>query len=469
MKKIAIVYGACASGVQQKALETLTRELLDYTYEYPTCIAADQPINEALFGQFIYVGTAESNPYLAAAEKHPDSPEGYAITVKDGVIYIEGFDDAGVLYGCVDFYAKYITKAEYTNKSQPYWKNPFEDGFVLPDFELVSAPSINNRGLWTWGHVIYDYRAYIDNLVKMKMNTVIIWNDFVPVNINEAIDYAHACNVKVILGFAWGWEDGASNFKITELDQTSIKVVEQYKRDYLHLNIDGIYFQSVTETSKEELDGIMIAEAVTNFVNKTAAEFFALKPDLELQFGLHATSVKNKLQYIRNTDPRIRILWENCGVFPFGYIPKHRIERFDEVKQFVCDIAQLRGEEERFGVVTKAFTKLAWDEFEHQRGSYFMGVSSEAVQKNRILRKHKTWRYVQAYWLTMADKAYEMIRAMKETTKGDMYCTALVEDGMFEKEIPYIVALYAEMLWDTENDVKTLMTEVALRDDVIFN
>jgi len=76
---------------------------------------------------------------------------------------------------------------------------------------------------------------------------------------------------------------------------------------------------------------------------------------------------------------------------------------------------------------------------------------------------------VQAYWLTYADKAYEMIRAMKETTKGDFYCTALVEDGMFEKEIPYIVALYSEMLWDTENDVKTLMTEVALRDDVIFN
>jgi len=469
MKKIAIVYGSDQGGVAQKALETLTRELLDYTYEYPTCIAADREINKELFGQFIYVGTLANNPYLAAVDKHPTAKEGYVITVKDGTVYIEGTDDAGVLYGCVDFYAKYITKAEYTNKSQPYWKNPFEDDFVLPDFELESAPSINNRGLWTWGHVIYDYRAYIDNLVKLKMNTVIIWNDFLPVNINEAIDYAHTCNVKVILGFAWGWENGAENFKITMLDETSVKVVEQYKSDYAHLNIDGIYFQSVTETSKEELDGILIADAVTQFVNNTAAKIFEINPTLELQFGLHATSVKTKLQYIKKTDPRIRILWENCGVFPFGYIPKHHIERFDEVKEFVCRIAQLRGEGERFGVVTKAFTKLAWDEFDHQRGSYFMGVSSDAVQKNRILRKHKTWRYVQAYWLTYADKAYEMIRAMKETTKGDFYCTALVEDGMFEKEIPYIVALYSEMLWDTENDVKTLMTEVALRDDVIFN
>ena len=272
----------------------------------------------------------------------------------------------------------------------------------------------------------------------------------------------------MILGFAWGWENGAANFRIDLLDEVSVKVVEQYKRDYMHLNIDGIYFQSVTETSQEELGGVMIAEAVTNFVNKTANEIFKLNPTLELQFGLHATSVKNKLEYIQKTDSRIRILWENCGVFPFGYIPPHRIERFPEVKDFVCNIAALRGEEERFGVVTKAFTKLAWDEFEHQRGPYYMGVSSDAIQTNRIVRKHKTWKYVQAYWLTYAPKAYEMIRAMKETTNGDMYCTALVEDGMFEKKLMYIVALYGEMLWNTEADVKDLITEVALRRDVQF-
>ena len=468
MKKTAIIYGACENGVQKKALEVLSRELLDYTVEYPTCIAAGENFDEGLFSQYIYIGTNANNPAFEELAQHPTAPEGYVITVKDGVAYIEGYDDAGVLYGCVDFYAKYITQVEFTHKSQPYWKNPMENEFVLPDFELASAPSITKRGLWTWGHVIYDYRAYIDNMVKLKMNTLIIWNDFLPVNIKEVIDYAHASAVCVILGFAWGWENGAANFRIDLLDEVSVKVVEQYKRDYLPLDIDGIYFQSVTETSKEELDGVMIAEAVTNFVNKTAAEIFKLKPDLELQFGLHATSVKNKLEYIKNTDPRIRILWENCGVFPFGYIPKHKIERFDEVKDFVTTIAQLRGKEERFGVVTKAFTKLAWDEFEHQRGAYFLGTSSEAIQKNRIVRKHKTWRYVQAYWLTYAPKAYEMIRAMKEATGGDMYCTALVEDGLFEKDLQYIVALYGEMLWNTDGNIEDMIIEVALRDDVTF-
>ncbi len=135
---------------------------------------------------------------------------------------------------------------------------------------------------------------------------------------------------------------------------------------------------------------------------------------------------------------------------------------------FVRQIAALRGENERFGVVTKAFTKLDWKAFEHQRGAYFMGVSSEAVQENRVVRKHEIWKYLQAWWLTYADKAYEIIQAMKEVTGGDMYCTALVEDGMFEKDLMYIVALYAEMIWNTDGDVKEMMTEVALRKDVHF-
>ena len=46
--------------------------------------------------------------------------------------------------------------------------------------------------------------------------------------------------------------------------------------------------------------------------------------------------------------------------------------------------------------------------------------------------------------------------------------TALVEDGMFEENIMYPVALYSEMLWDCGADIKTMMSEVALRNYVTF-
>ncbi len=468
MKKLAIVYGEKKTGVQKKALEVLTRDILEYTIEYPTCVAFDQ-LNKEKFTQLIYIGTKENNPAFAALENHPTKPEGYVITVKDGVIYIEGTDDAGVLYGCVDFSAKLMPQTAYTHSSYPYWKNPFENDFVFPDSEIASAPSMTNRGLWTWGHVIYDYRSYIDNMVKLKMNCVIIWNDFVPVNIDEMISYAHDSNVKIILGYPWGWDNDIEDFKLSMLLQDiRAKVVEEYKREFAHLDIDGIYFQTVTETGKEEIDGVLIAEAVTEFVNRTADDIFKISPDLELQFGLHATSVNKRLQYIKKVDPRIRIVWENCGTFPFDYIPKHHIERFGQTCEFVREIAGLRGENERFGVVTKAFTKLDWWAFEHQRGAYYMGVSSEPIQQNRVVRKYEIWKYLQAYWLTYADKAYEIIRIMKEVTGGDMYCTALVEDGMFEKELMFIVALYGEMIWNTEGDIKEMITEVALRRDVKF-
>jgi len=469
MKKIAIIYGACETGIQQKAIETLTRELLDYTVEYPTCIAADAEINRELFHQYIYIGTKENNPYLAKLDKHPTAPEGYVITVKDDTVYIEGTDDAGVLYGCVDFYAKYITKAEYTNKSQPYWKNPFEDGFVLPDFELASAPSITKRGLWTWGHVIYDYRRYIDNMVKLKMNTVIIWNDFVPVNIKEIIEYAHNSHVEVILGYSWGWSQKCDASDMNALAQLTEEILAQYERDFAHLDIDGIYFQSFTETTHKTIGGRLIAEAVTELVNTTADRLLAKHPGLELQFGLHATSVNDKLEYIKKTDPRVRIVWEDCGSFPFAYRPTDFADKYEETKVLTRDIATLRGADERFGVVTKSFTTLWWGKyFEHQRGSYFMGVSSDAMKTNRIVRKHKEWKYLQANWMCNCEKAYEIIRLMKECTGGDFYCTALVEDGMFEEEILYHVALYGEMLWNTDADLDTMMTEVALRDDVTF-
>lgn len=97
-----------------------------------------------------------------------------------------------------------------------------------------------------------------------------------------------------------------------------------------------------------------------------------------------------------------------------------------------------------------------------------MGVSSDAMKDNRIVRKHKEWKYLQSQWMCECDKAYNMIREMKEATKGDFYCTALVEDGMFEEEIMYHVALYGEMLWNTDGDLKQMMSEVSLRDDVTF-
>ena len=71
-----------------------------------------------------------------------------------------------------------------------------------------------------------------------------------------------------------------------------------------------------------------------------------------------------------------------------------------------------------------------------------------------------------AYWLKNADYAYKMVRLIKQANENSMI-TALVEDGMFEENIQFPVALFGEMMWDHDSSVDALMTAVALRRDVI--
>ncbi len=465
MKKIIIIYGELKTGVQKKAVEVLSELLIEYTCEYPVCFqyGTEPELADAVK---IYIGTAQNNPALKGiSEKALTCSEEYAVTVKNGVVYIEGFDDAGVLYGCIDFYNKYVLKLEYPDNADIFAVPPFAQ--PLPDFYYTSCPAVKNRGIWTWGHVIYDYRGFIDNMVKLKLNTVTVWNDYPPVNAKEMAEYAHSCGIRLFWGFSWCWDTDCARFSLDNLSDNAAEIAEKYEREYSHIGGDGIYFQSCTELSVDTINGKVIAEAVAELVNKTAALIFEKHPQLELQFGLHATSVKNQLRFIRQVDPRICIVWEDCGSFPFSYIPRD-VNTYDSTKEFVREIAVLRGTDDKFGVVTKGFTKLDWGAFEHLNGAVSIGKGSKSFKDNRIARKGKWWRYIQACWLSYADKAYDTVKLLSELKQGNLYVTPLVEDGMFEENIMYPVALFSEMLWDTKTDLSEMMTEVALRDYVDF-
>lgn len=463
MKQNAIVCDA-STPLMQKAVAALTEILLDYTLEYPVCFA-EKPCGKEDAFRFFHIGTKENNPTVAAMDLPiPSQAEGYCIRVWDDTVVIAGSDEHGVLYGCMDFYHQYVTKFEFPNTDR-YCINIFED--ALPDFEIASFPSVKNRGLWTWGHVIYDYRGYIDNMVKLKMNALVIWNDFVPVNAKDMVAYAHECGIKIIWGYAWGWDTDCAQFSEADTKKLSRDIFRKYEEEYAPLGGDGIYFQSYTELNVQELNGRIIADSVTEFVNDTAALFFEKYPDLELQFGLHATSVNENLQFIKNVNPKIRIVWEDCGAFPFAYLPSD-VQNFNETADFAKQLAVLRGKDDKFGAVTKGFTKLDWYAFRHPQGPMHIGVSSDFVKQNRKERKQKTWKYLQAYWLTNADKALETVRVLSECKNRDLWITPLVEDGMFEEEIMYPVALFAEMLWDCNKPLPQIMRETALRSYVKF-
>lgn len=465
MKKFAIVYGQAKTDLQKRAIEELTSTLLNYTFEYPVCLCCNNCENPRDY-TCIYIGTKENNPYIRSNSiKSLAKDEEYNITVKNDTVMIEGYDDAGVLYGVLDFYNKYILKFDRV-QCDGHWTS-FSDVDMLPDFEYGSAPSVKERGLWTWGHVIYDYRGYFDNMMKLKMNKVVIWNDFAPINADDIVKYAHSRNIKVFWGFSWLWDTQERKVDIKNLDGRSDEILAKYESQYANICADGIYFQTFTEKTEDNIDGVLIAEAAANFVNKTSAMFYEKYPNIEIEFGLHATSVKNRLEFIKTVDPRIRIVWEDCGAFPFSDLP-NEISKFDSTKELIGQLSTLRGQNDRFGAVTKSLVKLDWLRFEHLTAPQYIGVSTEYMQKNRIERKSKMWRFAQAGWLVNSDKASETVKELCRLKGGDLCILALVEDGMFEKNIMYPIALYSEMLWDCKTNVKTLIGEVALRDYITF-
>ena len=61
-----------------------------------------------------------------------------------------------------------------------------------------------------------------------------------------------------------------------------------------------------------------------------------------------------------------------------------------------------------------------------------------------------------------------MVKEMCRLKNGNLPIFALVEDGMFEENIMYPVALYAEMLWNCNADSKDLIKTVAQRSYVCF-
>lgn len=385
--------------------------------------------------------------------------------VKDDKQRIEilAVDEINLLYAAVDFKNKYLPYARNYNAHTPvFYFNPL---FSQPmkEYDLVSKPKIRDRGIWTWGYVIYDYKRFIDNMVNCKLNTLIVWNDYLPSNIKEIIDYAHSLGVKIYLGFAWGWDvDLTVNDTIAHIDSVGPAIVERFEKEYASVGCDGIYFQSFTEVNTEDINGIPVAETVTNFVNDIAGRILEKFPNQILQFGLHATSVNNKLDIIKKVDDRISIVWEDAGAFPYAYAPC-AIDGFEETVDFTKKIRDLR-ENGAFGVVLKGVTCLDWTQFKHQKGEFVLGESSKKFIADRLEFKKELLRYIQAYWIRNAKYAHEMMKEFKY----DNMVTVLAEDGMFEAALNYPMALFSEMMWDYDKSTEDILCETALRPDVDF-
>ncbi len=398
------------------------------------------------------------------AEGVPEN--GYRLTVepeKDGRqrAVILGADDAALMYGCVEFAGAYLSQARLSRSAHaPYYFHTLFGGTPLPPVDRAGSPAIPRRGLWLWGHTIYDYRGFFENMARLKLNEVVIWNDFAPFNGREIVACAHELGVRVIWGYAWGWD---TTMKLDNSQESTDAIIAKYEAEYAALGGDGIYFQSFTETGeKETLGGRLIAEAVVEFVNRTAGLLLERHPGLLLQFGLHAQSVKNRLEYIARVDPRVHIVWENCGDFPYHTMPD-RTDAPEETRALTERILALRPDTSATGAVFKSMAQLDWGRFEHQSGPFMLGEASGETIRRRKRETDRIWHYIQAEWLAHGGLCLDTVRRFAGRC-GEIY--NLVEDAVFERDIPLPVALFAECLWDPSRDWTDILRDTAQREDV---
>ncbi len=467
-KRWKLIYGSY-SGMEKHAVnlvQAAVKRFIPYILQvFPCSGAPDEDKN------CIYVGTKSSNTLIAELLKDTDIPKGgVCVKVINGegdrqTVVIAGDDEAACYYAACVFADDYLPLARRRAAGHPFFITPFVD--ALPPYEYISAPALKERGLWTWGHVIFDYKSFLKNMARLKLNKITVWNDFAPINGRDFVEYAHDWGIKVIWGYSWIWDEGPDKVLSNpeERERWKNNIIKKYIDEYASLGGDGIYFQTFTETDQETVAGKNRAAAAVEWVNEVADALLKKAPGLKIEFGLHAGSVRKYLNEIEKTDPRVDIIWEDCGAFPYSYNPSY-VSSFDTDYEFSSEIASLRGGK-GFGTVMKGMTWLDWSAFEHQTAPFIIGESEKKEIAEKTELRRDIIRFQQSYWLQNGSLAAKMFRMLAKQTGGGAMISGLLEDSLFDENIWLPSALFAELLWDGETPFNELLARVSRRESVL--
>jgi hypothetical protein len=423
----------------------------------------------------ILLGTAANNARIAdlarqGLVKLPTQAQGYTIACLKSpspagqrVVVVAGSDAAGVLYGAMEFNKKLASLARHDKELREAL-----DG--LGEFSLTEAPLIENRGIWTWGYVIYDYRRFFDNMARLKMNRLTVWNDVPPVNCRQFIEYAHSRGIKVILGFSWG-------YALAKLDPANAEhlrlvkeeVLSQYDDSYQNLGMDGIYFQTFTEQDNTEIGGRTIASLACDWVNDIARALLEKHPGIRIEWGLHASSIRENYVDLKGLDSRVAIVWEDAGAMPYSYDPE--VARPDGQEgpgtsateatlDYAKKLATFRPGSE-FEMCAKGWIQMRWQTESEPHGSFIIGERAREYIRDRLKERQARWDYVNAKWAANYPVAMRFYREIRETTSAPLTVVGLIDDGMFEEQIQVSAALFGEMLWNPKRDAAEVL-EAAL-------
>ncbi len=483
-------------GVQKRAGDFLSKEvgkwLIRETGVYRICVLPCEKDGAEIEKNAIVVGLYQESETVKKFVCEDEIPNGgFLIKVckrevdnGDRIVVITSKVEAELFYGAVSFVDDYVHENIFAcGNALRMVEQIFDRPMLATSF--AESPNFTTRSVFTWGHPINNYIEYIENMARLKLNQLIIWNDYVPLNAKEVIEYAHSYGIEVLYGYAWGWQEHCN--EVLDISDEALKalqrqIVEEYETQYASIGCDGIYFQSFTERGDEYIGGRLIAEAVTTLVNNTSAELFEKYPTLKLQFGLHSSSVENRLDEIAKVDKRVEILWEDCartlkfhkqikdgkevgwwedrGAFPYSYAPYDIDE--DKIQQSIeitKKILKLRGNAP-VGLVLKGAMTLDWSKFVSQRGPFVMGMNSEETSGHDKKVRESAWREFSAEWMQYGEHAKKLLECIKENAQGPVnICLA----GTFDGGVYFPQAVASQMMRTFDDDYNKTLKKVARR------
>jgi hypothetical protein len=468
-----VLFGDC-NDVESFALKECVMMLqasLPYTVELKKAVDfSEEDFNNHLF----IIGTLQNNHLLEEFNLDiPANTEGYCISNRVSPwnpecrsISICGGGSAGCLYG-VEHFNTEILGSEYVLDIPEERATLFEN---IADFSISESPVIQDRGIWTWGYPIYDYQNFIDNMARLRMNTLIIWNDVAPLNLADVIDYAKKRGIKIIPGFHWGWGKKLDLSSRDVIEKIKKHVCDSYTNDYAKFDHAGIYFQTLTETTDTELNSVPIIKLACDMVNEIAQELLKKNPDLKIYFGLHATSVQDNFGVLEELDPRVSIIWEDAGVIPYygeavtkvdekskgGITTLNTVEKTIDYSK---KITALRDRKE-FKIVAKGFPYIRWKDFENHK-QYIMGAQTPLAIKQRLEDRMNLWTHSNLLWQKNYPQVLRFFNEVLALDPKETMVTALIEDSMFEAGIQDGPALFGAMLWNPNKDKDHYMKYVS--------
>ena len=197
-------------GISKRAVNLLNKELSSSLIResgvYKIYVLPCEREGAEISKNAVFVGTYGDSEVIRSYVDISEVPEGgHLVKVMENpsdtegrIVILTAHDEAELFYAVVSFLDDYIPECAPNGGSNRQPELIFDKPMKL--WKKSYLADNKTRSVFTWGHSINDYRAYIDNMARMKLNELILWNDYIPVNIEDIIDYAHS----------YGWR-GKSN------------------------------------------------------------------------------------------------------------------------------------------------------------------------------------------------------------------------------------------------------------------